>query len=73
MSDKELEELARKYNLQHFLEQSLLSRNADDPDFVINRRDVIGQLSQRDNQNIAFWSAIIAVLGAAISLFANFH
>ncbi len=73
MSDKELEKLARKYNLRGFLEQSPISRDADNPDFVINRRDVIEQLSQRDNRNIAFWSAVVAVLGAIISLFANFH
>ena len=74
MSDKELEQLARKYNLRGFLEETIVL--TDDrkvgTDFVINRRDVIEQLSQRDNRNIAFWSAVVAVLGAIISLLANF-
>ena len=72
MSDKELEKVARKYNLQHFLEQALLSRDDGNPDFVINRKYVIEQLLQRDNRNIAFWSAVVAVFGAIISLLANF-
>lgn len=71
ISNKELEELARKYNLQHFLEEALISRDINNPDFVINRKYVIDQLLQRDNRNIAFWSAVVAVLGAIISLFAN--
>lgn len=75
MSDKELEQLARKYNLRGFLEETFVL--TDDrkvgTDFVINRKDVIEQLSQRDNRNIAFWSAIISILGAIVSLFANFH
>ena len=61
MSDKELEELARKYNLQHFLEEALISRDKNNPDFLINRKYVIEQLSQRDNRNIAFCSAVVAV------------
>lgn len=72
MSDKKLEEQARKYHLQNFLEQSLLSRGDGDTDFIINRKHVIEQLSQRDNKNIALWSAVIAVFGAIISLLANF-
>lgn len=73
MSDKELEELARKYNLRHFLEETLVltSNRKVDTDFVINRKLVIEQLLQRDNRNIAFWSAVVAVLGAIISLSAN--
>jgi len=70
-SDKELEVLARKYNLQHFLEPTI-SRNPDNPEFAINRKYVIEQLLQRDNRNIAFWSAVVAVFGAIISLLANF-
>ena len=72
MSDKELERVARKYHLQHFLEQALISRDDGNPDFVINRKYVIEQLLQRDNRNIAFWSAVVAVFGAIISLLANF-
>jgi hypothetical protein len=71
ISDKELETLARKYNLQHFLEPTI-SRNPNNPEFAINRKYVIEQLLQRDNRNIAFWSAIVAVFGAIISLMANF-
>jgi len=71
ISDKELEGLARKHNLQHFLEEAPISRDKNNPDFVINRKYVIDQLLQRDNRNIAFWSAVVAVLGAIISLFAN--
>ena len=71
MSDKELEVLARKYNLQHFLELTI-SRNLNNPEFAINRKYAIEQLLQRDNRNIAFWSAIVAVFGAMISLLANF-
>ena len=70
-SDKELEVLARKYNLQHFLEPTI-SRNPDNTEFAINRKYVIEQLLQRDNRNIAFWSAVVAVFGAIISLLANF-
>lgn len=74
ISDKELEQLSRKYNLRGFLQEMIVF--TDDrkvgTDFVINRRDVIEQLLQRDNRNIAFGSAIVAVLGAMISLFANF-
>ena len=75
MSDKDLEQLARKNNLRGFLEETtvLTDDRKVDTDFIINRRDVIEQLLQRDNRNIAFWSAIVAVLGAIISLAANFH
>lgn len=75
MPDKELERLARKYNLRGFLEETAVLTNDRKigTDFAINRRDIIEQLLQRDNRNIAFWSAIVAVLGAAISLFANYH
>jgi len=72
MTNKELEILARKYNLQHFLEQIMLSRNPNNPEFEVNRKYVIEQLLQRDNRNIALWSAIVAVFGAVISLLANF-
>lgn len=75
MTNKELEVSARKYNLRRFLEETIVL--TDDrkvgTDFVINRRDVIEQLSQRDNRNIAFWSAVVAVIGAVISLLANFY
>ncbi len=75
MSDKKLEQLARKYNLRAFLEETTVL--TDDrkwgTDFKINRRDVIEQLLLRDKRNISFWSAIIAVLGAIISLSANLH
>lgn len=75
MSDEELEQLARKRNLRGFFEKTFVLTNDREMDtgFVINRRDVIEQLSQRDNRNIAFWSAIVAVLGAVISLFVNFY
>ena len=71
MSNKELETLARKYNLQHFLEPTI-SRDPNNPEFAINRKYVTEQLLQRDNRNIAFWSAVVAVFGAIISLLANF-
>ena len=74
MSNEELEKLARKYKLRRFLEETLVLTDDRkvDTDFVINRRDIINQLLQKDNQKIAFWSAIVAVFGAVISLFANF-
>ncbi len=71
MSDKELEKMARKYNLQHFLEKALIGRDGNKPNFVINRKCVIEQLLQRDNRSITFWFAIVSVLGAVVSLFAN--
>lgn len=73
MSDNKLEKLARKHNFQHFLkEEIILTENRNfDTDFVLNRKEVIEQLLQRDNQIIAFWSACISILGATISLFAN--
>jgi len=71
MSDKELEEVARKYNLQHFLEEAFVTGTIE-RDFVVNRKYIIEQLLQRDNRNIALGSAIVAVFGAIISLLANF-
>ena len=71
MSNKELEVLARKYNLQYFLEEAPISRNQGNPDFVINRKYIIDQLVQKDNRNIAFWAAVVSVIGAIISLVAN--
>ena len=74
MDDKKLREQAQKHNLRGFMEETftLTKDRKFDTDFVINRRDVIEQLLQKDNRNIAFWSAVVAVLGAVISLFANF-
>ena len=69
MSNEELEGLARKYNLQYFLEPTISRLNK--PEFLINRKYVIEQLSQIDNRNIAFWAAVISVIGAIISLIAN--
>ena len=63
--------VARKYKLQHFLEEGLVSKDDGNPDFVINRKYIIEQLLQRDSRNIAFWSAIVSVVGAIISLIAN--
>ena len=74
MSDKQLEKQAWKYHLRGFMKETLVL--TDDrklgTDFIINRRDIINQLTQKDNRNITIWSAIVAVLGATISLFANF-
>ncbi|OGY39131.1 MAG: hypothetical protein A2418_03060 [Candidatus Brennerbacteria bacterium RIFOXYC1_FULL_41_11] len=67
MTDSQLEGLARRYNLQHFLEEALVSRD-DGPLFVINRKKIIDQLSQRDNRNISFWSAVVSVVAAIVSL-----
>ena len=74
MSDKQLIEQAHRYHLRGFMEETLIITKGRkfDTDFVINRRDVIDQLLQKDNRNIAFGSAIVAVLGAIISLSANF-
>jgi hypothetical protein len=73
MTDEQLKECARKNNLRGFMEETIVLTNERklDTDFVINRRDVIEQLAQKDNRNIAMWSAIIAVLGAIISVFSN--
>ena len=77
MSDEELEKLARKYKLRGFLEETYILTNdrKTDTDLVINRRSVINQLLQRESRNVTFLSVIFAavsVLGAIISLFANF-
>ena len=73
MTDEELKEYARKNNLRGFMEEAIVLTDDRklDTDFMINRKDVINQLLQRDNRNISFWSAIIAVLGAIIAVFAN--
>ena len=73
MNYVKLKEYARKNNLRSFMEETIvLTKNRKiDTDFVINRRCVIDQLLQRDNRDMAFWSAIIAVLGAIISLSVN--
>lgn len=75
MPDEELERLARKYNLRGFLQETMVLTNDRKfgTDWVINRKEVIEQLLQRDNRNIAFYSAIVAILGAIISLSANLH
>ena len=71
MSNNKLEKLARKHNLQHFLkEETILTKDRKtDTDFVIDRKEVIEQLLQQDNRNIAFCSACVSILGAIISLF----
>lgn len=68
MSDEELRQLARKHNLRSFLQETkiLTDDRKFDTDWIINRKEVIEQLSQRDNRIIAFWSAAIAVLGTMI-------
>jgi hypothetical protein len=64
MSDEELKELGRKYHLRGFIEEGLVL--TDDRkivnDFVINRKDVIDQLSQRDTRRIAYYSMILSVI-----------
>lgn len=73
MSDGELKKLAKKHNLRHFLEEDIVftENRKVDTDFVINRKDIIEQLLQRDNRNIASRSTCASVLGAVVSLLAN--
>ncbi len=72
ISDEKLEKLAQEHHLQGFLEKSGLHRDENNPHFVVNRKYVIDQLLQKDNRNIAFCAAIVSIIGAIISLFANF-
>ena len=70
MSDDELKRLAGKYNLRGFLEETLVL--TDDRkivnDFLINRKDVIDQLSQRDARNTARHSMVVSTVAVLISL-----
>ncbi len=74
MSDKELEQVARKYNLREFLEKTLVLTDDGklDADFIINRKEVIEQLSRRDNRQIALWAAAIAILALLSSWYSSF-
>lgn len=70
MTDQQLRELAQKYNLRGFMKETfvLTTDRKFDTDFKIDRREVIDQLLQRDNQNLVFWSIIISVASLIISV-----
>jgi hypothetical protein len=70
MTDQQLRELARKYNLREFMKETfvLTKDRKIETDFEIDRRDVINQFLQRDNRNLVFWSIIISVASLIISL-----
>ena len=72
MTNKELEVLARKHQLQHFLTPSLLSRRDGETDFEIDRRYIIEHLVLRDNYKISFWAAAVSIVGAVFSLVVRF-
>ena len=74
MSNEELEKLGRKYHLQGVLEEgSVLTEDRKIiSDFVVNRRNVIEQLSQRDTRKIAYHSLILSVVAILISLIIGF-
>jgi hypothetical protein len=70
MSDGELKKLARRYHMQGFLEEKfvLTDDRKFESDFVINRRDVIDQLSQRDTKVLAYNALVLSIIAILVSL-----
>ena len=68
MTNEELRSLAQKHGLVGFMEKAIVftEDRKIDTDFVVNRKEVIEQLSQRDNRNFTFWTFVVAVVSLIV-------
>lgn len=66
-SDLELRDLARRRNLREVMEEKMVLTDERRfvNDYALNRREVIKQLSERDNRIMTLWILVIGVLSLA--------